>query len=82
MVLMGKKIYDFTNPKGEIVKGMRIIVAEEIPPDKGEGYECDSYFFSADSLLYTELIMIPAGASVEITYNKYGKISKIIRKEG
>lgn len=81
MVVFGKRFVDFINPKGEIIKGVRLFIGEEIPLDKGEGFALDSQFISASHPTYCDVVSIPINSSVDIVYDKYGKVDKVIRKE-
>lgn len=58
------------------IAGIKVHVGIPMPPKKGQGEEVDSFFLSDAKL--AALDFVPAvGQTVEVLYNKYGKVSTL-----
>lgn len=67
---------DFTAKDGTRVTGSTFYTAETIPSQRGEGEKGDRFFLSQAKL--ATLDFVPAvNQSVELYYNKYGKVATL-----
>lgn len=75
--LVGIRDTSFTAQSGEVISGKTLCFEFSIPDDKGKGYDVERVFVSAAKLkTFTSGLSI--GSSVQLVYNKYGKVDDII----
>lgn len=59
MNLVGKQMVDFTNDKGEKIKGVKLHFT--CPDDRVSGLAATTQFFRADHVLYEQAVTMPLG---------------------
>ena len=61
---------------GDTVSGMNLHLGSEIQPDKGSGLRVERVFLS-DRVLKSLGFVPVEGMTVEVLYNKWGKVSSV-----
>lgn len=70
--VLGKRPVSFTASDGKTITGTTIWAGAELP--EVEGLSCDKFFITADKMPKD----IVVGKDVEIYFNRYGKVDKIM----
>lgn len=73
MVIIGKKYVSFVGKDGNSVTGVTLYVGE--PLTDGDGIKGDKFFCHSDAPNYPKFTSLRCGDEIEVTYNKYGKVS-------
>lgn len=71
--VLGKRPVSFTASDGKTITGTTIWAGAELP--EVEGLSCDKLFITADKMPKAEIVV---GKDVEIYFNRYGKVDKIV----
>lgn len=80
MEVIGIKRCDFRANDGNQISGYQIFAIKPIEKN-GDGYEAEKLFLSDQKVLGGSVV--PAvGKEIEVTYNKYGKVDKIVEVGG
>lgn len=70
------KELDFTNDKGEKIKGRNIFLGQPTKERGWQGMSCEKFYVSADSPAYGAYVP-KSGEQVIVEFNRYGKIQAI-----
>ena len=73
--ILGKRPVSFTASDGKIITGTTVWAGAEIPDGEGFGLACDKFFITTDKMPKADIVV---GKDVEIFFNRYGKVDKII----
>lgn len=77
MVIIGFRNVDFKGTDGGQVTGTSVYLAEPVPNGQGQGQSVDKIFLSSKKLAQLTS-PLKVGAQVEVYYNKYGKVEKLV----
>lgn len=71
--IVGKKFVSFTASDGKTISGTTVYAGTEMP--EVEGLMVDKFFITAEKMPKSG---VEVGRDVDIYFNKYGKVDKII----
>ncbi len=76
--VLGIQDVNFKGRDGQPVEGKTVFLAQKIPAQRGRGQSAERIFLSTAKL--TELgFVLDVGMSVEVLYNRYGKVHTLRR---
>lgn len=74
MKVLGVRVLNFTDEKGNQIQGVNVYVS--FPEDNVQGEMTDKLFLSLNKFESICEVIKP-GDEIEVTYNRFGKISKV-----
>lgn len=73
--VLGKRPVSFTASDGKTISGVSVYVGADAEGEGAVGLVCDKFFISNEKLPKAEIVV---GKDVEIYFNRYGKVDKIV----